>query len=41
MVVFGVLKITLGLKLSSEAEYESADLSVHNISATPDREVKW
>ncbi|NBY53941.1 MAG: ammonium transporter, partial [Betaproteobacteria bacterium] len=27
--------------LSAEEEYEGADLSVHNISATPDREVSW
>jgi len=27
--------------LSSEEEYEGADLSVHSISATPDREVSW
>ncbi|MEY2717817.1 MAG: Ammonia channel precursor, partial [Pseudomonadota bacterium] len=41
LVVYGVLKFTLGLKLSSEEEYQGADLSVHNISATPDREVSW
>jgi len=41
LVVYGALKFTLGLKLSSEEESEGADLSVHNISATPDREVSW
>ncbi|MEY3104646.1 MAG: Ammonia channel precursor [Pseudomonadota bacterium] len=41
LVVYGALKFTFGLKLSSEEEYEGADLSVHNISATPDREVSW
>jgi Amt family ammonium transporter len=40
-VVYGLLKITLGLKLSQEEEYEGADLTVHKISATPDREVSW
>mgnify|MGYP000741791521 CR=1 FL=1 len=39
-VVYGVLKMTLGLKMSQEEEYEGADLTVHKISATPDREVK-
>jgi len=41
VVVYGVLKATVGLKLSAEEEYEGADLSVHKISATPDREVSW
>jgi Amt family ammonium transporter len=36
-----MLKLTLGLKLSAEEEYEGADLSVHKISATADREVSW
>ena len=40
-VVYGVLKVTLGLKLSAEEEYEGADLSIHKISATPDREAIW
>jgi Amt family ammonium transporter len=31
----------VGLKLSAEEEYEGADLTVHKISATPDREVSW
>jgi Amt family ammonium transporter len=39
--VYGLLKITLGLKLSQEEEYDGADLTVHKISATPDREVSW
>jgi ammonium transporter, Amt family len=40
-VVYGTLKMTLGLKLSPEEEYEGADLTVHKISAAPDREVSW
>jgi Amt family ammonium transporter len=40
-LVYGVLKLTLGLKLSPEEEFDGADLSVHKISATPDREVSW
>jgi Amt family ammonium transporter len=40
-VVYGILKMSMGLKLSPEEEYEGADLSVHKISATPDREVSW
>jgi len=40
-VIYGILKMTLGLKLSQEEEYDGADLSIHKISASPDREVSW
>ena len=41
LVVYGVLKATMGLRLSQEEEYDGADLTIHRISATPDREVSW
>jgi ammonium transporter, Amt family len=41
VVVYGVLKATMGLRMSQEEEFEGADLSIHKISATPDREVSW
>ena len=41
LLIYGVLKMTMGLKLSPEEEYDGADLSIHKISATPDREVSW
>jgi len=41
LLIYGVLKITMGLKLSPEEEYDGADLSIHKISASPDREVSW
>ena len=40
-VVYGLLKATVGLRLDQEEEYDGADLSIHKISATPDREVSW
>lgn len=40
-VVYGVLKALVGLRLSQEEEYDGADLSIHRIGATPDREVNW
>jgi Amt family ammonium transporter len=40
-VVYGVLKLTLGLRLSQEEEFDGADLSIHKIGATPDREANW
>ncbi len=41
VVVYGVLKATVGIRLDAEEEFEGADLSIHKISATPDREVSW
>ncbi len=41
VVVYGVLRQTMGLRLSAEEEYEGADLSIHKIGATPEREVNW
>jgi Amt family ammonium transporter len=41
LVVYGVLKLTMGLKMSPEEEYAGADLTVHKISASPDREASW
>jgi Amt family ammonium transporter len=40
-VVYGVLKLALGLRLSQEEEFEGADLSIHKITSTPDRESSW
>ena len=40
-VVYGVLRSTVGIRLTQEEEYDGADLTTHRISATPDREVSW
>ncbi len=32
-VVYGLLKVTLGLRLTQEEEYQGADMSIHRISA--------
>jgi len=34
--VYGVLKATVGIRLSEEDEFRGADLSIHKITATPD-----
>jgi ammonium transporter, Amt family len=39
--VYGLLKATVGLRLEPEAEFIGADLAVHKISATADRETAW
>jgi|UniRef100_UPI0040471F1C ammonium transporter, Amt family len=40
-IVYGALKAMIGIRMSPEDEYEGADLSVHRISSTPDREPNW
>ena len=40
-IVYGALKMTMGLRLSQEEEFEGADRSIHRIGATPDNEVNW
>ena len=35
-LVYGVLKMTVGLRLDQEEEYNGADLTIHRITATPD-----
>ena len=39
--VYGLIKATMGLRMTQEEEYEGADLSIHRIGSTPDREVNW
>lgn len=39
--IYGVLKMMVGIRLDREEEYEGADLSIHKITATPEREVSW
>jgi Amt family ammonium transporter len=40
-IVYGVLKMTVGLRMSQEEEFEGADLTIHKITASPDREASW
>jgi Amt family ammonium transporter len=39
--LYGLLKATTGLRLSAEQEFEGADLAIHRIGSTPEREVNW
>ena len=41
VVVYGVLKVAMGLRMTQEEEYDGADLSIHKISASPEREANW
>ncbi|MEW6590815.1 MAG: ammonium transporter [Pseudomonadota bacterium] len=40
-VVYGSLKAWVGLRLDPEAEFNGADLSIHKVSATAERETNW
>jgi Amt family ammonium transporter len=37
--VYGLVKATMGIRLSEEDEYRGADLSIHQISATPEEDM--
>ena len=40
-IVYGVIHKLLGLRLSQEEEFDGADLSIHRIQASPEREASW
>lgn len=40
-IIYGLLKKAVGIRLDPEQEFNGADLSIHNISATPEREANW
>jgi Amt family ammonium transporter len=40
-IVYLVLDKLLGIRLSAEEEFNGADLSIHKITATPERETGW
>nr|WP_294864508.1 ammonium transporter [uncultured Pseudogulbenkiania sp.] len=40
-LVYGLLKRSVGIRLSEEEEFNGADLSIHQITATPERESNW
>jgi len=41
LIVYGLLKKIVGIRLDPEEEYNGADLSIHKISAGPERETNW
>jgi Amt family ammonium transporter len=41
VVVYGLLRRVVGLRLDPEAEFAGADLSIHKVSATAERETNW
>jgi Amt family ammonium transporter len=41
VIVYGALKATVGIRLDPEEEFNGADLSIHKITATPERDPGW
>jgi Amt family ammonium transporter len=41
LLVYGAIRAITSLRLTPEEEYEGADLSIHRIGATPEREASW
>jgi Amt family ammonium transporter len=40
-LIYGALKASVGLRLEPEEEFAGADLTIHKIGATADRETSW
>jgi len=40
-LVYGVIRKIVGIRLDAEEEFNGADLSIHKITATPERESGW
>ncbi len=40
-IIYGGLKVVMGIRLDAEEEFNGADLSIHKISASPERESGW
>lgn len=41
LIIYGLLKQVIGIRLDPEEEFDGADLSIHRISATAERETSW
>jgi len=41
LLIYGGLKAVVGIRLDQEEEFNGADLSIHKISATPEKEGGW
>ncbi|WP_169566527.1 ammonium transporter [Sneathiella limimaris] len=40
LIVYGVLKMTTGIRLDEQSEFDGADLSIHKIGAYPEEDLK-
>jgi len=40
-IVYGVLKSMVGIRMSEEDEFMGADLAIHKVSSSPEKEAGW
>jgi Amt family ammonium transporter len=40
-IIYGLIKALIGIRLTEEEEYDGADMTIHRITATPERETRW
>ncbi|MFT4173353.1 MAG: ammonium transporter [Rhodocyclaceae bacterium] len=40
-IVYGAIRLITGLRLTPEEEFDGADITIHKISSTPERESLW
>lgn len=41
LIIYGLLRVSVGLRLDPEEEFTGADLTIHKISASPEKESGW
>ena len=41
LIIYGLLRLSVGLRLDPEEEFTGADLTIHKISASPEKESGW
>ena len=41
LLIYGTLKRVMGIRLDAEEEFDGADLTIHKISSTAERETSW
>jgi ammonium transporter, Amt family len=41
LIVYGSVKFAVGIRMDAEDEFNGADLAIHKISSTPERETNW
>jgi Amt family ammonium transporter len=41
LIVYGSVKFAVGIRMDAEDEFNGADLAIHKVSSTPERETNW